>query len=234
MTLLQRVRSVLLPGLVGLLFVTACGGGAKENGVDKLSAQDALAKVKAALTKVTTVHVTGHISLGGKDMSLDLRDKSTGGTGTLQVAGGRIDLVRDNDVVYLKGDSTALQATGASSAQAALVAGKWIKASAGTSGGFGALGSLLDSQALFTNITTPTGTVSKGKRTTVNGKKAYTLVDKATDGNGTLYIALTGQPLPLRIDQPGPSGGALSFAYGEAVNVNPPSGAVDLSQVTGG
>lgn len=232
MTGLRRLPVALLGALAAVVLLGGCGGGADENGIDKLSADDAITKIRAALDKVESVHVSGHVSLNGKTMTLDLRDKASGGTGTLRISGGEIDVVRDGDTVYVKGDAAALEATGASAFQASLAGGKWLKSSAGASSQFGALGSLLDIDALFANITTATAELRAGKRTTVDGEKAYTLLDKATDGNGVLYVALTGEPLPLRVDQPG-GGGSIDFEYGVPVTVTPPSGAIDLSKLGG-
>src|SRR3954469_22805829 len=224
------IYTLLLTCLATLLVAGACGGGENDNGIEKLSADKALAKVKAALDDVSTVHVTGQVNANGQSLDLDLRDKSGGGVGTIKVGGGRIDMVRLNGTIYVKGDAKALQTMGASSSQATLVAGKWLKHSATSQGGFAALASLLDTQALFANITSPQGTVKSGKVTTIDGKKAYTLIDAQDSGNGVLYIARTGEALPLRVDQPGTSGGTLSFDFGGSVNVKAPSGAVDLSQ----
>lgn len=200
----------------------------------KLSAADALKRVQAALKKVSSVHVSGHISSQGQAISLDLRDKAGAGTGTITIGGGEIDVVRSGDDIYLKGDKDALTAFGASSAQASLVAGKWLRQSVSAGGSFSSLAGLLDSTALFGNVTTPTGTLKTGTTTTVNGHKVFTLIDGSPQGDGTLYVAATGDPLPLRVDQPGSSGGSLDFEYGVPVDVKAPSGAVDLSKLLGG
>src|SRR5439155_212487 len=78
---------------------------------------------------VQTVHVSGHISSQGQNITLALRDKPRAGTGTITVGGGEIDIVRSADTIYVKGDQSALTAFGASSAQASLVAGKWLRQS---------------------------------------------------------------------------------------------------------
>lgn len=240
----SRVWSRLVPGTrsrrtyaaVAVIAITlvGCGGGAKDNGVAKLSATDALKKVQAALKKVETVHVSGHVSAQGQDITLDLRDKAGAGTGTIDVGGGEIDVVRTGDDIYVKGDKDALAAFGASSVQASLVAGKWLHQSVSTQGSFSGLADLLDSTALFSNVTSPTGQLKTGTTTTVDGQKVLTIIDGTSGGNGTLYVARTGDPLPVRVDQPGATGGSLDFEYGISVDVKAPSGAVDLSKLLGG
>ena len=229
----RSVRTYAVAAAIALT-VVGCGGGPKDNGVAKLSAADALKRVEAALKKVETVHVNGHISSQGQSIQLDLRDKAGAGTGTINIGGGEIDVVRTGDDIYVKGDKVALSAFGASSAQATLVAGKWLRQSVSAQGSFSSLAALLDSTALFSNVTSPTGTVKTGTTTTLNGQKVFTLIDSSADGNGTLYVAETGDPLPVRVDQPGSSGGSLDFEYGVPVDVKAPSGAVDLSKLLSG
>ena len=221
-------------GLVVAISAAACGGGAKDNGIAKLSATDALKQVQAAVKEVDTVHISGHLTAQGQDITLDLRDKAGAGVGTLRLAGGEIDVVRTSDTIYVKGNATALTAFGASQTQASVAADKWLRESISSSGPLSAFAQLLDSSALFDSVTTPTGELKTGTTTTINGHKVFTLVDAAAGGNGTLYVAETGDPLPLRVDQPGANGGSLDFEYGVDVSVTAPTGAIDLSQLTGG
>jgi len=217
--------------LVALLLVAGCGG-AKANGVDKLSPQAAIAKVKHDLATVKTVHVRGHFVDTGKTYAIDLRLKHGAGSGTITIAGGRMDVVRLGDIAYFRGDVAALRAAGATTAQAGLVAGRWLKGSA-TTGDFAGFAALLDLDQLTSQLLTPSGTVAKGKPATIGGAKAIALVDKGEQG-GTLYIALTGRALPLRVVNTGSSPGTIDFFdYDAGVSVSAPAGAIDLSKLGG-
>lgn len=228
----RAVRTYATAAAIALA-VVGCGGGSKDNGVAKLSAKDALNRVQAALTKVQSVHVSGHISAQGKAITVDLRDRPSAGTGTINLGGGEVDVVRNGDDIYVKGDKDALTAFGATSAQATLVAGKWLHQAVSAQGSFSGLADLLDSTALFSNVTSPTGQLKTGTTTTLDGQKVFTLIDTSSAGNGTLYVAATGAPLPVRVDQPGSGGGSLDFEYGVPVDVKVPTGAVDLSKLLG-
>jgi hypothetical protein len=220
-------------GIVGMLLVlSACGGGTKQNGVDKLSGAQALAKVKAAVAGVQTVHVQGSFNQNGGSLGIDLHLKQGSGSGRLTIGGGTLDVVRIGNDAYFRGDAKAFEAIGDSAAQAAVLGGKWIKASA-TSGPGQAFAGFLDLNQLLANVLKPTGSVSVGTDSDVNGEKTVALVDHGDNG-GTLYIALVGKPLPVKVVKPGSSGGTASFdQYDAAVTVTAPKGAIDLSQVGG-
>jgi hypothetical protein len=74
--------------------------------------------------------------------------------------------------------------------------------------------------------------VTKGSTATIHGTKALALVDSGS-GGGTLYVAETGKPLPLRITQNASSGSIDFTDYGAKVTTTAPSGAIDLSQAGG-
>ena len=222
-------------GLLAAALLAGCGGGAKSNGIEKMSANDALTKVKAAVADVTSVHVVGQFSQSGQTMTVDVSIGDKKATGTIHVGGGTMDLRLVNGVTYFRGDSKVFASFGANSAQASLAAGRWIK-DAGTSPGGPAssFASFLDRQKMFDELLTPQGSVSTGGTATINGHKALILIDNSADG-GKLYVATTGAALPLRIQHTGTNAGRIDFTdYNATVTVQAPSGALDLSQLSGG
>ena len=71
----------------------------------------------------------------------------------------------------------------------------------------------------------------------MNGVPSVGLVSSGKDG-GTLWVATTGEPHPVRIEPSAQSGerGALDFTgYGESVTVEPPPAdlVVDVSKLPG-
>lgn len=224
---------VLLGPILGISLLAGCGGGAKSNGIDKLSANDALAKVKTAVAQVHSVHVSGQFTQGGQTLTLDVSVGDSAAEGEIHVGGGQMDLRLVDGVTYFRADSKVLAAFGANAAQAGVAADKWIKDS-GSSGPGASFGAFLDRKQLFDELLTPQGTISTGGTATVNGRKALILVDNSSSG-GKLYVATTGSAVPLRIEKTGSSGGRVDFTdYGVTVNVQAPSGALDLSQLSGG
>ena len=228
---LRRPAAPLLAALLGAALLTGCGGGAKSNGIEKLSATAALAKVRAAVAGVRSVHVTGSIKQASGTLTLDLSVGSAGSTGSIGIGGGTMDLRLVDGVTYFRGDSKVFAAFGANAAQSSLAAGRWIKDSSST-GPAASFATFLDRKQLFSDLLTPQGSVSTGGTATVNGAKALILVDHSAQG-GKLYIATTGAAVPVRIDNP--SGGRIDFTdYNADVHVAAPAGAVDVSQLNGG
>lgn len=224
---------VALFGLVGVVLLAGCGGGAKSNGIDKLGADAALAKVKAAVADVHSVHVKGTINQSGQPLALEVVVGPDSAEGSITVAGGTMDLRLVDGITYFRGDAKVFAAFGANAAQASVAAGRWIK-DTGTSGPAAGFAVFLNRKQLFDNALTPQGTVSTGGSATVNGQKALILIDNSSQG-GKLYVASTGAALPLRIARTGDNGGRIDFTdYNADVNVVAPSGAIDISQLSGG
>ena len=226
-----RTTAVVLVGAVSLL-LAGCGGS-DTNGVEKLSASDALAKVRTATKSVSSVHVKGQIDQSGQTLGLDLTVGADAAQGEVDLGGGRMDLRLVDGVTYFRGDQKVFAAFGANPAEASLAAERWIKdtSSTGPAAGFSGF---LDSKQLFTSLLTPQGTPRTGGTATVNGRKAFVLVDSSSEG-GKLYVAETGDPLPLRIERTGSNGGRIDFTdYNAEVHVDVPPDAVDLSKLSGG
>lgn len=228
----------LITALAAIVLLGGCGGssGGSTNGIEKLSADKALAKVKADVETVKSVHVKGNIVQSGNTLGLDVHAGDSEGEGTLTVGGGTVELKLVDGEAYLRGDEAALKSFGASDAELAATAGKWLKSSA-SGGEFASFSTFLDTGQLFSSLLQPNGTLETGELTTLDGKKAFTLIDTATEadgGGGTLYVAATGKALPLRIAKAGTEGGSVDFLdYDAELNVEAPSDAIDISQLSG-
>ena len=233
MTRLHRIIAALVWPLLGAALLAGCGGGAKSNGIAKLSADAALAKVKAAVADVKSVHVKGTINQSGQPLNLEVFVGSDAAQGSIGVGGGTMDLRLVDGITYFRGDAKVFAAFGANAAQASLAASRWIKDTS-ASGPASSFAAFLNRKQLFDNLLTPQGSVSTGGSATVNGQKALILIDNSSQG-GKLYVAATGAALPLRIARTGDNGGQIDFTdYNAAVNVQAPSGAIDISQLAGG
>jgi hypothetical protein len=247
-----RPLRYLVPVAVTAMLVAGCGststtsgsGGPAtttaapvENGVDKLSATEILAKAKAALPKAKSVHVSGSSSGDGEELRLDLRVNGTaGGQGTIVTGNNRIEVIRIGQTVYLKADGEALSGLAGNPEAAKLLAGKYLKGSA-TDPKLKDLAAFTSLTEMATNFLEPTGKITKGERKVVRGVPAIGLVDNAKDG-GVMYIALRGEPLPLQLAPLANSKeqGTLDFLdYGKPVEVTQPPAAqvVDLDKLGG-
>ena len=235
MTIIRRAPARLLAALLGAALLAGCGGGSggSSNGIDKMSATDAIAKVKTAVADVKSVHVKGSVSQSGQSFTLDVSVGSDAATGSIGFGGGTMDVRLVDGVTYFRGDSKVFAAFGANAAVSSQAAGKWIK-DTGSSGPAAGFATFLNRQQLFDQLLKPNGTVKKGGTTTVNGEKAVILIDEDSSSGGKLFIAATGKALPLRIE-PNTGQGSIDFLdYDADVNVEAPSGAIDISQLSGG
>lgn len=152
---------------------------------------------------------TGSSSTGGELAALPAAEILTRATAALKAA----------DSVRIKGQ-----------------AGKWLKTPL-TDQRFSGLSQLTDLDKAADGILDPDGAIEKGGTRSVNGVPAIGLTSKGK-GAGTLFVATTGEPYPLRIEPAAGSGekGALDFGeYGEQATVRPPptDQVVDVSKLPG-
>jgi hypothetical protein len=224
------------------LLLAGCGGSsgstassspsASSNGVADLTADEILAKATAAAKAQTSVHVSGTGVAGADSVALDLQlAKGKGGFGTITLSGDSLKIVSDGTTVYFKGDKNFW--TNQASAQAAtLIGDRWLKAPV-TNQSFASLAQFADFDSTVTGILKPDGAVTKGTTKDIAGTPAVEL----KSGSGSLWIATTGEPLPLQIST-GKAGEELSFTnWGGTIDVTSQIPAekdtIDLSQLGG-
>jgi hypothetical protein len=219
----------------GSLAPTSSGSSAAGQGVAALSADEILKKATAALQAAGSVRIKGEGGTGSERFAIDLRYAGANSTGTLGVSGQTIELRKLGQTVYLKGSREFWTSNGGEAA-AQLLTGKWLKTPLSDKR-FSGLYQLTDLREAAKGILDPDGTITKGTEKTVNGVPCIGLVSSGKDG-GTLWVATTGEPYPVRIEPNPGSGeqGALDFTgYGESVTVEPPPAdqVVDVSKLPG-
>src|SRR3954465_8639981 len=124
-------RCQLIVLAMTMAFVAGCGGGSGSgNGEEDKTAGRILGDARAAATGAGSVHVTGTILDSGTRLKLDLRAGDRPGSGPITFRGSPIRVVRIGKTLYIRAPKSFYTATGAGSATAALLAGKWLKASA--------------------------------------------------------------------------------------------------------
>jgi hypothetical protein len=193
------------------------------NGIASLSPTAALSKVSAAAAGQTSVHIIGTVAQGKDTLGLDVHAGLTTGEGELRLGGGQIALRLTNGTLYLNGDVKGLMALGFPKSSATTSANKWIGAQASAT----SLSALVNFSDLVKSIVTPNGTVVAGRTTSVNGVSVYTLIDK-TKGGGTLYVATTGEPLPVQVVNAKPRE-KLSFSqWGAPISVAVPPNVIPV------
>jgi hypothetical protein len=222
----------LLIVLAAAAALAGCGGGSSSgNGEAAKTAGEIIADARSAATAAGAVHVTGSILESGTRLKLDLHAGGTTGSGTITFRGSPIDVIRIGSTLYMKAPAIFYTNTGADSATASLLDGKWLKTAA-TSKSFADLAQLTRLKDVLELTTKPDGKISKGNESTVDGAKVIELKD---DKGGSIFIATTGKPYPVALrGEDATSSGNVHFSdWGTTVRTKAPKGAVDLAKVGG-
>jgi hypothetical protein len=244
-TAVRPLRGLLATAVA--LLVAGCAGGEvagngtpgspspSDNGIAGQTADEILAKAKAALQGAGAVRIKGTTGRGADRFDIDMRYAQASAQGTVSVAAEPIEMRRIGKTVYVKGSREFW--TGRVPAPAVeLLTGKWLKSPV-TSSRLGPLASLTDLSEAADGILDPDGKVTKGERKTVAGTPAIALVSDGADG-GKLYVATTGKPFPLQIVPTDPKeSGQVTFSdFGKRVTVSPPPAdlVIDVSKLGGG
>jgi len=233
----------VLPALVlTLLALAGCGGSSSSstsssasgsgNGIAAKSPDQILAAAKNAADGAATVHVSGSIVSEKKPISLNMElVAGKGAKGHLSVEGLGIDVIQVEHAFYLNGSAAFYKHIGGDAA-AQLLQGKWLKAPT-TSGEFAQLAQLTNLGKLLDSTLEAHGTLSHAGSATINGQPAVGITDSARQG--TLYVAATGTPYPLRIRKSGSGPGQVTFdRWNEPVTLTAPSNAINLNQLQSG
>lgn len=168
------------------------------NGIASLTPTAALAKVSSAAATQTSVRVRGSVVEGGHKLSISVQAGLTSGQGTLRIGHGHVSLRLVNGTLYFNGDINGLTGLGVKRASAKGAAGKWIGGQASSS----PLTAFVSFADLVSSILQPKGGVVAGHAKTIGGVRTFGLVDKTKKGNGTLYVARIGSPLPVQVVNP--------------------------------
>jgi hypothetical protein len=233
---MRRKPVIILLALLAALVLGACGsssssssgGSSSDNGVASKSPAEIVSAAQSAVAGVNSVHVSGSVTSSGSPISLDLNlVNGKGGRGSMSVNGLSFQIVALTQEIYINAPSSFWKHFGGNAA-AQLLSGKWLKAPA--NGQFASFASLTNLNQLFSKLLSSHGTLSNGGTTTVNGQKVVAVKDSSQ--GGTLYVAATGKPYPVRVIKSGSDGGRVDFdKFNQSVSLSPPANAIDISQL---
>jgi hypothetical protein len=226
----------LAPMLALALALSGCGS----SGRDLTSKPPAmiLAASRAAARDASAVHVVSEIyaskAKGGPIYTLELQLTHEGGRARLSLLGHESEVIRIGSNLYVKG-SPALYRELARRTGAHIPQGTWLRVSAN--------GTQLARYAALTEpdgeltllLRNPTISLTKGHTTTTNGHKAIELEEQGRLYTGTIYIAATGQPYPIKIVKHGQENSQTTFTnWNQPATLTPPANAVELSKLERG
>ena len=195
------------------------------------NAAQLLKQAQAAASSASSVTVKGTVPSDGKVVTVDMSMGTDSGSGTIDVGGMTISIIRVGSDVYFSADDAFWTST-AGPAAAKLFSGKWVKIPA-TTQGFDSFAQLSKVKSFMSGLFGDSGSnanVEYVGTTDFQGQSAYQL----SDPKGTLYIAAEGEPFPLGLT--GAKDQALTFSDWNApldVQAPPSADVVDLGQLQG-
>jgi hypothetical protein len=215
-----------------LALLAGCGGSSSKllNATAGKGPEAIVADAKAAAAKAATVHITGSTVSAKRPISIDMElVAGKGAKGNLELGGlGGFRIVALERAFYLNGSADFYRRL-AGSAAAELLHGKWLKAPAG-SGNFASLAQLTNLNGLLESSLASHGTLVKGPLATVEGQQAVSVRDAGR--GGTLYVAATGTPYPLKLTH---EGGDVFFRdWNKPVTLTAPAKAINITQLQNG
>lgn len=218
----------MLAALASLIVGLAGCGGASSNGVAAKSPNAIVAAATNAIRGAQSVHVSGSIVNGGSPITLDLNlAAGKGGGGRMSENDLSFRIIVLKDVVYINGSDSFWRHFGGNAA-AQLFHGKWLRGSA--TGQLGSVAELTDLQSLFNKLLSTHGSLAKGPTSTIDGQKVVAVKD--TTKGGTLYVATTGKPYPIKVSKTGQQRGHVIFdRYNESVSLSAPANSIDISKL---
>jgi hypothetical protein len=225
--------TLVLPTLA-LLALAGCGSSS-DNGVAAKPADEILQATRSAAQNASSVHVLATSkALNGRPLKLDASLSKQQAHAQISFFGFNFRAIRDADTLYIKGNPR-FDARLESTLGVKIPPGKWLKGT--TTSSLGQIASFTDISKELPLILSGTGKTTKGNTTKINGQPAITLKLTRKLYTGTLYIATTGQPYPLKLIKTPPKAGPSETGHttftnwDEPVTITPPASAIDITQL---
>jgi hypothetical protein len=189
--------------VVGLALTLGACGNDSDNGFTKQPVADVEAQTLADMKGVTSLHLTGSISMTQGDVGLDM-DISTSGDcqGSMTIKGGTAQILSVDGTAYLKGDEAFWTANAGSQAQALIqmLGDKWMKTGASED----QVGQLCDLDKFINGMGDDKGTdPALGEVATVEGVRAIEITSKKDGGTTHAWVAVDGKHYIVKLEMEG-------------------------------
>jgi hypothetical protein len=207
----------------------AVSSGPADNGVSAVDPDTVVDRAKAALKQAKSFHLKGGATEDGSPVAVDLEVAGSDLAGSITYDKVKLQVLTVAGKDYLRtGKAGWTKLAGKDGAAAAeLLADRWVLVPAG---GDDDLGSFFD-LTKADNLLSFQGPLTKGPSKRIGDTAAVSVVDK--DG-ATMYVAATGEPYPLRLEEK-PGGDALVLSeFGKtfpAIKAPTGSNVIDLGKL---
>jgi hypothetical protein len=203
------------------------------NGVAELEPAAIVEKAEAALAAAKSYRVKGSIKNDNGTIGLDLKFRDTDVIGTMTFGKTKVELLRVGQQGFIRPDAAFLKASLDNAKQAesvmAVAGDRWVAVST-TGQNFAQVFAIADVRML----PDASGDFTKGDIQTIGGKRAIAVNDAGSD---RLFVALEGEPYPLRIEGGIKSDGRLDFSdFGATfpdLKIPPASKVVEFGKLVG-
>jgi hypothetical protein len=213
-----------------------------------LTADQIAEKAVSAMKGAKSLRGAGRIKSDGEQMTADFAVDTEGScVGTIEIGTGKAELLRADEVMYMKGDEkfwrASMKEDGTSGKEAdgvvELLKGRWVKMGADEANDMGDVCEFDTAVAETSEDRADRKGMTKGPDSEVNGQSTVTLVKKKATGETiTMYVAKEGKPYLLKmVKVGGDEPGTMVFTdYDKPVKaVAPPADQiVDLEKLGGG
>jgi hypothetical protein len=226
---IRAYAGVPLAAVLTALALAGCGSAG--NGIASKTPAEILAASRAAAATATSVHVESNASEGPLTATLNVQLTSNGGRAQVSLLGLAFEVTRIDKTIYVKASPSVYRRLGIT---AKVPDGAWLEAPA--SGHLAQLAAFTDLSGELNRILPARNDVfAKGASTTLNGQHALQLNATAKLFKGTLYIATTGKPYPIKLTKHGRETGQSTFTnWNKPTTLNPPTNTIKLSQLERG
>ncbi|MCU1495827.1 MAG: hypothetical protein JWO62_3591 [Acidimicrobiaceae bacterium] len=251
-----QALAIATAAALGATTLGAWGGrpattGRAGNGVGSLPANEVLAKAAQAVARENAIVVVGSLRLGTEAITFSVRSTERGAdvSGSLTVRAGAkvvgpVKFIAFPSVLYLEAGtafwrqaiSSAKSApTGATAAEiVAKLSDRWIKITGTQAKSFAAgFGGLTDPGKFAQSLLSGNGTLVKSTPRVVRGHEVLPITSSQ---GGTIYVDLTGPPVPIAISGKAALGSSsvaanAAMSYPTKLAITAPAGAVTLAAI---
>jgi hypothetical protein len=222
---------VIVVAAVVAVAVNACGSGM--HGVAAKDPEAIVAAATKAIEGVRSVEVSGSVNQASArdQIRFDLHlVNGRGATGSLSENGLAFQLVTIGKVAYVKATAAFWDQFGGASV-AAQLHGRWLRAPS-DHGDFASFASLTDVHKLIAGLLAGHGALTKGATSTVDGRGVIAVHDASRQGS--LYVATSGSPYPMRIENESSDKGQIDFRrFNARVTLRAPAHSVSIFSLQG-